>query len=150
MAHRLTPTWRTRACSLSGLCPSTNPAWLYLLGTRIPAGTAIRVIETLKPHHQGDSPRVRHCSLVLDKARVAPLRSVAIPRLEITAATVSVRVASVLKEQSSSGLSVTNTEDSMCNLQKECSSSVTRLHPSNGGTWTLDPTQISSPDGRCA
>ena len=38
-----------------------------------------------------------HCSLVLGKARVAPLRSVTIPRL--TAASVSIRVASVLKEQ---------------------------------------------------
>ena len=36
-----------------------------------------------------------HCSLVLGKARVAPLRSVTIPRL--TAATVSGRVANVLK-----------------------------------------------------
>ena len=40
-----------------------------------------------------------HGSLVLGKARVAPLRSVTIPRLELTAATVSVRVASVLKEE---------------------------------------------------
>ena len=41
-----------------------------------------------------------HCSLVLGKARVAPLRSITIPRLELTAATVLVRVASVLKEES--------------------------------------------------
>jgi len=27
----------------------TNPAWLDLPGTRVPAGTALRVIETLKP-----------------------------------------------------------------------------------------------------
>ena len=40
-----------------------------------------------------------HCSLVLGKARVAPLRSITIPRLELTAATASVRVASVLKEE---------------------------------------------------
>ena len=40
-----------------------------------------------------------HCSLVLGKARVAPLRSVTIPRLELTAVTVSVRVASVLKKE---------------------------------------------------
>ena len=40
-----------------------------------------------------------HCYLVLGKARVAPLRSVTIPRLELTAATVSVRVANVLKEE---------------------------------------------------
>ena len=40
-----------RGCSLSGLYPSTNPAWLDLPGTRVPAGTALRVIETPKPHH---------------------------------------------------------------------------------------------------
>ena len=40
-----------------------------------------------------------HCSLVLGKARVAPLRSVTISRLELTAATVSVRVANRLKEE---------------------------------------------------
>ncbi|XP_067026397.1 uncharacterized protein [Acropora muricata] len=40
-----------------------------------------------------------HCSLVLGKAHVAPLRSVTIPRLELTAATVSVGVANVLKEE---------------------------------------------------
>ncbi|XP_068742033.1 uncharacterized protein [Montipora capricornis] len=36
---------------------------------------------------------------ILGKARVAPLRSVTIPRLELTAATISVRVANVLKEE---------------------------------------------------
>ena len=40
-----------------------------------------------------------HCSSVLVKARVAPLRSVTIPRLELTAATVSEGVANVLKEE---------------------------------------------------
>ena len=40
-----------------------------------------------------------HCSLVMGKARVAPLRTVTIPRLELTAATVLVRVANVLKEE---------------------------------------------------
>ena len=40
-----------------------------------------------------------NCSLVLGKARVAPLKKVTIPRLELTAATVSVRVSSMLKEE---------------------------------------------------
>ncbi|XP_067053909.1 uncharacterized protein [Acropora muricata] len=40
-----------------------------------------------------------HFSLVLGKACVASLRSVTIPRLELTAATESVRVANVLKEE---------------------------------------------------
>ena len=35
------PTWRTRGCSSSGLYPSTNPAWLDLPGTKVPAGTAL-------------------------------------------------------------------------------------------------------------
>ena len=41
------PTWRTRGCSSSGLYPSTNPAWLDLPGAKAPAGTALRVIDTL-------------------------------------------------------------------------------------------------------
>ena len=45
------PTWRTRSCSSSGLYPSPNPAWLDLPGTTVPAGTALRVIETHKLHH---------------------------------------------------------------------------------------------------
>ena len=33
------------------LASSTNPVWLDLPGTRVRAGTALRVIETPKPHH---------------------------------------------------------------------------------------------------
>lgn len=40
-----------------------------------------------------------YCSLLLGKVRVAPLKIVTIPRLELTAATVSVRVATMLKEE---------------------------------------------------
>ena len=39
------------------------------------------------------------CSLVLGKARVTPLRQISIPRLELTAAVLSVRIADVLKNE---------------------------------------------------
>ena len=39
------------------------------------------------------------CSLVLGKARVTPLRQISIPRLELTAAVLSVRIADVLKSE---------------------------------------------------
>ena len=40
-----------------------------------------------------------HCSFVVGKARVAPLKIVTVPRLELTAAVVSVRVADLLRKQ---------------------------------------------------
>lgn len=40
-----------------------------------------------------------HCSLVLGKARVTPLKSISIPRLELTAATVSARIDSMLQKE---------------------------------------------------
>ncbi|XP_038074806.1 uncharacterized protein LOC119742710 [Patiria miniata] len=40
-----------------------------------------------------------HCTLVMGKSRVAPLKPVTIPRLELTAAVVSVRVSSFLKKE---------------------------------------------------
>ena len=63
MAHRPPPTWRTRDCSLSGLDPSTNSAWLDLPGTGVPAGTALRVIETPKPHHHYKVTEVRKANI---------------------------------------------------------------------------------------
>ena len=40
-----------------------------------------------------------HCSFVMGKARVSPLKSVTIPRLELTAALVSVKVSNMLHRE---------------------------------------------------
>ena len=39
------------------------------------------------------------CSLIMGKSRVSPLIPVTIPRLELTAATVSVKVANLFKKE---------------------------------------------------
>jgi len=40
-----------------------------------------------------------HCTLLLGKSRVPPVKPVTVPRLELTAATISVKVASLLKSE---------------------------------------------------
>ena len=49
--------------------------------------------------------------------------------------------------RSSSDSSVTNLEDSMYTLQIERSSSVTKLHPTGGDTWNLNPTRQMKDQG---
>ena len=40
-----------------------------------------------------------HCSFLMGKARLAPVKAVTIPRLELTEATVSVRIGQLLKKE---------------------------------------------------
>lgn len=45
-----------------------------------------------------------HCALVMGKARVAPIKVVTIPRLELTAAVIPTAVSSMLKEELTLGV----------------------------------------------
>ena len=39
-----------------------------------------------------------NCAFVMEKARLAPLREISIPRLELTAAVISVKLSKIVKE----------------------------------------------------
>lgn len=40
-----------------------------------------------------------HCAFVMGKARLAPIHEISIPRLELTAAVISVRLSSIIREE---------------------------------------------------
>ena len=40
-----------------------------------------------------------HCAFVMGKARLAPIREISIPRLELTAAVISVRLSKIIREE---------------------------------------------------
>ena len=46
-----------------------------------------------------DNENRTHCSFLMGKARLATIKAVTIPRLELTAATVSVRLGEILKKE---------------------------------------------------
>ena len=47
-----------------------------------------------------------HCSFLMGKARLAPIEAVTIPRLELTAATVSVRLGEIVKKELDESLDI--------------------------------------------
>ena len=61
----------------------------------------MHVIQVMVCQHTSDwsnAEDVIHCSLLLGKSRVALLKFISIPRLELTAATISVKVSRVIRE----------------------------------------------------
>ena len=97
-----------------------------------------------------------HCSLVMGKAHVATRETVTIPRLELTAATISVRAASMLKEELDyeelqefhwtdskvvHGFINNESRRFQVYVANRVQLSVTTLYPSNGDTWSLELTQ---------
>ena len=40
-----------------------------------------------------------HCAFVMGKARLAPIREISIPRLELTAAVISVKLSKIIREE---------------------------------------------------
>ena len=67
-----------------------------------------------------DSNRI-HCTFLMGKARLAPIKAVTIPRLELTAATVFIRVGELLKREVDGEpefMYHTDSETALCNEQQ--------------------------------
>jgi len=92
----------------------------------------------------------------MGKAHVATRETVTIPRLELTAATISVRAASMLKEELDyeelqefhwtdskvvHGFINNESRRFQVYVANRVQLSVTTLYPSNGDTWSLELTQ---------
>ena len=52
----------------------------------------------LVAYQRGNEGRI-HCSFLMGKARIAPIKAVTLPRLELTAATVSVWLGDIIKKE---------------------------------------------------
>ena len=61
--------------------------------------TVDKIPRRVKGLHLTDDTGQVHCSFVMGKAQVTPLKPVTIPRLELTAALLSVRISASLQEE---------------------------------------------------
>ena len=97
-----------------------------------------------------------HCAFLIWKSRVSPLKHVTIPRLELSAALVAVKVSTMLNNELtyvSSGqtarlcwaTSATIHDDSRCSWPTVCSKFETPHHPNNGTMYRAKTTQRTTP-----
>ena len=94
-------TWLQTIRSLQDLCV---PRWISGLTNN--ASTELHIFSDASEVGYGavaylcvvDSSNTRRCQLLFSKARVAPIKSVSVPRLELSAAVLSVRIYQLLKD----------------------------------------------------